>query len=566
MVAWFIIAIATLAVFAFIAVNGVQTVATTSDAAGRVETVRRLDAAVNALLTRAVDVQSNGTVFLPVGADNPSGQGYGLPLDLATMSVTPFGQRFVYCPFGNTAGTGTTITIPQASAASYDVATQSVNGRAYVVAGRPGFAGLAQNPNVMAFVLAPRTKLSPTPNCSDVVYDTATRKFGAQNAIVRVVTRDAGVDEARTISSRSVTYFVSQAGTGSGASEGDPASLSTALAFFRSNLPSSMTIKLADGNYVMEPGDLNVAETPGRQANLVIQHKNLTPNMAQIDMNGVGQISIPGNLTLEAVILDTDATLVVQPGRTLSVKNASTGRISNDGLVLFSGQNAVSYNLADWVITNASGSEIRFGNGSLTRINAASDYGIFVAGGARLSANAATLQLSRTSGTLGYGLYTYPKGRMDFTGSAVQFLSPTTNAFYVFGEVSLLSTDVHFAAASNTIMNLQQGSQLSLHATRIGLTTRPLFGVVDNGAQLVAGQGSSEVFGSTCWSGSLFSDSQAGNVDGASSAVQPAVAVAALPASPTGPQIQAYADGQATNARRSVLRSVNQSVWICRPS
>src|SRR3546814_1725068 len=81
MVAWFIIAIATLAVFAFIAISGVQTVAMTTDAAGRIETVRRLDASVNALLARAAPANGDGVVYLPVGAANPAGQGYGLPSD-----------------------------------------------------------------------------------------------------------------------------------------------------------------------------------------------------------------------------------------------------------------------------------------------------------------------------------------------------------------------------------------------------------------------------------------------------------------------------------------------------
>src|SRR3546814_17001286 len=93
MVAWFIIAIATLAVFAFIAISGVQTVAMTTDAAGRIETVRRLDASVNALLARAAPANGDGVVYLPVGAANPAGQGYGLPSDLANIAQTPFGQR-----------------------------------------------------------------------------------------------------------------------------------------------------------------------------------------------------------------------------------------------------------------------------------------------------------------------------------------------------------------------------------------------------------------------------------------------------------------------------------------
>src|SRR3546814_8481492 len=76
----------------------------TTDAAGRIETVRRPDASVNALLARAAPANGDGVVYLPVGAANPAGQGYGLPSDLANIAQTPFGQRFVYCPFDAAGG------------------------------------------------------------------------------------------------------------------------------------------------------------------------------------------------------------------------------------------------------------------------------------------------------------------------------------------------------------------------------------------------------------------------------------------------------------------------------
>src|SRR3546814_13275562 len=72
MFAWCIIAIATLAFFAFISIIGVLTFAMTTYAAGRIETVRRLDASVNALLARAAPANGDGVVYLPVGAANPA--------------------------------------------------------------------------------------------------------------------------------------------------------------------------------------------------------------------------------------------------------------------------------------------------------------------------------------------------------------------------------------------------------------------------------------------------------------------------------------------------------------
>src|SRR5690606_702162 len=180
MVAWFIIAIATLGVFAFIAVNGVQSVAMTSDAAGRVETVRRLEAAANAVMARAVSFDGDAVVYLPAGSPNPAGQGYGLPNDLAFRSQTAFGKRFVYCPFGNTGVTGdATVSIPNADGTSYSVQTRvsPSSGRHHVVGtNRAGVIGSVQaalvaDPNLLGFVLAPRSRQSSSPNCRDVAYN-----------------------------------------------------------------------------------------------------------------------------------------------------------------------------------------------------------------------------------------------------------------------------------------------------------------------------------------------------------------------------------------------------------
>src|SRR3546814_12927165 len=86
--------------------------------------------------------------------------------------------------------------------------------------------------------MAPRTKLSQLPSCDQVIYNPTTRKFEAPDAVVRAITREAGVDETRTVNSREITYFVSPSGTGTGASASDPASFAAALSFYRSRLPS----------------------------------------------------------------------------------------------------------------------------------------------------------------------------------------------------------------------------------------------------------------------------------------------------------------------------------------
>src|SRR3546814_6584544 len=97
--------------------------------------------------------------------------------------------------------------------------------------------------------MAPRTKLSQLPSCDQVIYNPTTRKFEAPHAVVRAITREAGVDETRTVNSREITYFVSPSGTGTGASASDPASFAAALSFrseeHTSELQSLMRISYA---------------------------------------------------------------------------------------------------------------------------------------------------------------------------------------------------------------------------------------------------------------------------------------------------------------------------------
>src|SRR3546814_10737705 len=47
-------------------------------------------------------------------------------------------------------------------------------------------------------------------------------------------------------------------GTGTGASASDPASFAAALSFYRSRLPSKMTINMATGYYTFAPADFSV--------------------------------------------------------------------------------------------------------------------------------------------------------------------------------------------------------------------------------------------------------------------------------------------------------------------
>lgn len=559
MVAWFIIAIATLAVFGFIAVNGVQTVAMTSDAAARVETVRRLDAAVSALLARAASPAGNGVVYLPAGRANPTGQGYGLPVDMALMGTTPFGRFIVYCPFGDPGITGTAATIRSANNTTYSVATQAFEGRTYVVGGRPAYPSLSGQPNLVGFVMAPRTKLSTSPSCNQVVYNTTAGKYEAPDAVVRPISREAGIDESRTVDARRLTFYVSPTGTGKGDNPSDPTSLATAINFYKSRLPAFMTINMATGNYIMGPSDLLVDyQTSNFQSNLTM---NGVANGTFVDMSSQGDIQIPGHFVATGITFDQDVNVTVMSGSKLSMYYSSVGSIESHGEVSMSGSNAITQSKSTYAIS-AYGNSKLFLSGTVNFYNPYG-IGVRVSGDGMLSASNAQITFNTAnSGRYDTGVVVLPGAKATFNNSVLNFPVGTAYAIRTNGEVTLQDSNIQFSgSAATAAINAYAGARVGLYSAYIGLGTRPVRGVLDSGALEVHGSAVSIYAVTRCWEGPQFVSSAHGN--GTSSVVQANVNPAALPAAPTPAQIQAYADVRAANAQKAASRLTNQSNWTC---
>src|SRR3546814_10245305 len=116
-------------------------------------------------------------------------------------------------------------------------------------------------------------------------------KFEAPDAVVRSVDLEAGGDETRTVNSREITYFVAPSGTGTGASASDPASFAAALSFYRSRLPSKMTINMATGYYTFAPADFSV-NPAGAKTDLTIKHTDGGLSQVDVDLQSGGSIKI----------------------------------------------------------------------------------------------------------------------------------------------------------------------------------------------------------------------------------------------------------------------------------
>ncbi|QAY80147.1 hypothetical protein [Sphingosinicella sp. BN140058] len=543
MVAWFVIAIATLGLLGYIAVSSAQTISVTTDAAGRVETVRRLDSVVNAILVRAAAADGTGAIFLPAGAANPAGQGYGLPADLAPTAVTPFGQRFVYCPFGSATGTGAAVTISNANGTSYGIATTTLSGRAYVTGGRPGYAGLAAMPNLLGYVLAPRTKLSATPSCNEVVYDPGSRRFQAPDAIVRPIVRDGGVDEARTVNSRKLVFFVAPGASGSGASASDPADFQTALDYYQSRRPLAMTIQAAAGNYDFNPGSVT---TDGFADRSDLTIRGAGPTLSVFRSTAQGWMNISGRLTLDGVGFDQYALIRSYNGEVVA-RNITAGSIRGDhALITLFGTNVFNSG-ATYGLTLFNGGSIEAQGADIT---IGTTLGIMIAQNGRLTLSGSIL---RAAGPV----LLYDGAETNLKNNTINYTAAVNPGLFVQKSKATLSGNViSFAGSAPVGISLMNGSIFEMSNGSInGAVVNP---VVDSGALSVSGSGTQMRSSGACWAGILFGDSV-----GASSAVRADDALPAVSTPATGPEVQAYAAAQANNARRGARRSTNTSSWTC---
>ncbi len=560
MVAWFLIAIATLIIFAFIAVNSVQSLAMASDAGGRIETVKRLDTVASALVARATSPNNDGMIYLPVGENNPSGGGYGLPSYLGFQTQTPFGQRFVYCPFGDASGSGTTVSIPNADGSSYAVATATFEGRDYVVGGRPAYPGLSGQPNLMGFVMAPRSKLAASPSCSDVIYNSSTRKFEAPDAIVRPLTRESGVDESRATDSRQITFYVAPSGSGSGASASDPASLATATNFFASRIPAFMTINMAAGNYEMGISDLYLP-TINELSGSTLKIRGVQ-NATFVDMPADAQIELPGDLSIDGVTFDADSQITVEANTRFTMVNSSVGRIHSKGDTVLAGTNSITEARDIYALPIGTGGTVHV-EGTLSFITAAGK-GFHIPDGGKLTLNYARVIFSRGNGVQYHrGLYSNG-GKIAARFSNLEYPEGTDFGIHARGG------DIHFTqmlmlfSGPRSLNGIfaYQGTRLVLHGSEIGSGVAPDYPIKAVGTGVIAGNGTTIRGVTSCWQGAQFSHSEPGAV-GDESAVLPDVPVPGLSPSPTAAEIRAHGEALKTNSERAALRVSNTTNWLC---
>lgn len=573
MVAWFIIAIATLAVFAFIAINGVQTVASTTDGVGRVETARRLDAAAAALVARSGSPNNTGRMMVMAGTtvDNV----YGLPPELAAYAYTPFGQRIVYCPFGDGESGSSSGAVPSGGGATYPIETRAdPSGRIYVTAGRPNFAEVNNNPNLMGYLIAPRTKTSSTPTCSSVRFNASTRRFEAPDAFVRPIIRQSSGEDLRTQATREIVYYVSPTGTGHGLAPNDPSSIYNAITYYRANLPTSMRIVLSAGNHVLPQQYMNATtggfSDKGNASTLVLDGAA----GAQLDFAGTGvsDIWVPGNLEIRNLTISTSVGVYAEQGHKLTLVNTTTGNVRIDKGASLTASNVTinnSRSIDSALIVHGASTASITGNIDINTV--AGRHGVWVATGGVASFDTGRIRINKIGGggNMGYGIMVEDGATANFSRSEIQFMSYMDWPVLIYGQVVMNNnSSIWFGASNPRMFELQRGGKLTLTDGFYGQGTPPVNAIVDAGAAAISGEARIRS-NFACWTnagvsyGVQFVMSEPGNASNQRSRVTDDEGQVGMNPNPTADQVRANADIAARNARRAQLRGTNTSNFVC---
>ena len=569
MIAWFVIALATLTVFAFVAVNAASNLTTSYDLASRAETARRVDAAINALLTSSDSPNLTGQVWLPAG--QTSGGSYILPASLSQYAYTATGQAIVYCPFGGNEA-GSNVTVPNYDGTSYTIQTATINGIAYVVNGRPNYAQVSTNPNLLGFLIAPRSRSDNPPSCDSVTYNSTTNLFAVPGGIVRPIMRTLGNEPNRDLATKGVTWYVSTTGTGTGTASSDPAAFTTALDFWRTRQPAAMTIIFANGSYSMPGSYMDVTagsfSDMGHNASLDLVG---SAGSVVVTQSGGGNIVIPqGALNVNGISFDSATNIVANANSTISLTSTAAGSVTaNAGGVVTLNSSALSSTSVTPVTANNKGRVVFTGT---DYISGGASGGLVTASyNGQISLSNATVYMGTNSGSVSNAFNITQASNLLVTNSTVIVQNPLTAAI-LLNASAMNASSMTFNIATSGVADFIQaynGATVNLNGGGLTGTVPTNLGFNDYGAAYVGGSSFTLRGTKACWgynnatpsTAGVFSQSATPAV-GISTSVLADATVTPLPSN-TPSLVMAYTVALATNAARDNMRSSNQSAWTC---
>lgn len=574
MVAWFVIAVGTLALFAYISFAGVQSVNTIGDAGSRVESVRRIEAAAVAIIARA-SAGDDGAQYLPLGSAGPAGY-YTLPADMANMSTLPTGQQIVYCPFGGdgaTADSSQSVRMPSGN--SYSVGFTNRGGRSVVVGGRPSYAG-AGDPNLLGFLIGPtRSGMNPG-GCDQVA--TNGSSYTLSGYIVRPLLRGTATEVARATLGEGSSYYVSPDGNGNGSSTVNPGSMTDALTYWRTHAVKEFKVIMTGGTYTIAPNTLvSTAMTDYVQKPMgsLLTFQGPGATNAKIQYSSRSRVLIDSDITLEGVNLAAE--IIVDKHR-LTMRSASTGKLTviNNSQVNASGVNGVyDPDGNDFVVDVRNGSRVTLTGGMMVLtygpIPGGNQNGIRLWPGSSLTVNNGFNLIFQPAGTSthNYDVLVGKGSDLNLDGATLTFNGYSMWSIHSSGRTTVSDSILNYQAGTWVGIQLDPDGDLTFQNSSMTGSSRVTNGIMDHYASSIGGSNSKIFAINQCWGDNngaiMFKYSAVGATPnkGGSQVGGAEPEMANLPVNANSGDLQMYQLARTRNIERNLLRARNSSVWDC---
>ena len=227
----------------------------------------RLEEAAQGVLNNIVSTTTSSTQTYNIPApDNLASP--AVPSWITANAQTPRGIKFLYCPFSNISGSGSTITTPSGSYA-VTIGTLYSGSQNYVTASdaRPANANSA-----LAIIVAPGPNQSTAPDCQNVT-STGTLA-GAQ---VRIITEAEVQSRAQVTSSVGNEIYASTAttGDGTGRNSSNYATFQTAMNYLNQYRPQAAKLDMDAQTFNADTALMGQTNVTNRQISKVRNHSIL---------------------------------------------------------------------------------------------------------------------------------------------------------------------------------------------------------------------------------------------------------------------------------------------------
>lgn len=263
-------------------------------------------------------------------------------------SRTPWGTSYAFCayapvPLGGPLGSAAAITpLPYASDAgsgipsgTHDLTAPDGSVRSFMVSGaRPANASDdGPAPAVLGFIISPLFNSLAMPSCGDVAWRGGA--FRINNGTVVAITDDAATRNSVSVPAV-MTRYVSPNGGGDGGSAQLPATLSNALAEWKSARPGAAVINLSSGVHQLAPSELDLTTTDrmsGRSLRL-----SGAAGASIANTGAAAALTSDADLVLDGLALGPKVSLWPQPGARFAAYNSQLRYVLVDGAELLLGQ------------------------------------------------------------------------------------------------------------------------------------------------------------------------------------------------------------------------------------